>query len=559
MTALSLLPALFLLQSADLPDLDVTLAPVGTEEAGLTRINVEMVLEQPGFAVGTPILRMPTFIVATPTAAYETADLTVSDDLGELTLTQHEEAPNSTGRYRHWTADRDTVGDVRYAYGTPPREVSAATRNGPLFDLRAEEGGLQGAGVYFFAVPKENEPHEISLSWDMSQAPEGTRGVTSHGEGDQSRIAPPTTLAFSYYSMGPVKSIPEEGKSAFALYWLSEPPFDMVTFGIQTKKLYDFMADFFGDEDSTYKVFARKNPYPSGGGTVLANSFMFGYGSEGDTVEGGKEGLIAHEMAHNWPRLDSDPHPFTAWYTEGTAEYYSTVLPYRARMTDAQSVLESINAKAERYYTNPFADASNAAAGDVFWIDSRAQRVPYGRGFLYLAALDAKLKESSGGETSVDTLVLEVLARQRQGGTVDLAAWEELVVSYLGDEGAEMYRSMTKGEPIDIPTSTFGPCFEAYETEVRGFDLGFDDMRLAVVADLRDGSPAATVGLREGESIIRIDGLDEAREDASQEVIVRVVRDGVQQDVQFLPRGEPKPATLWRWAPGFDAQSDCAL
>ena len=155
MTALSLLPALFLLQSADLPDLDVTLAPVGTEEAGLTRINVEMVLEQPGFAVGTPILRMPTFIVATPTAAYETADLTVSDDLGELTLTQHEEAPNSTGRYRHWTADRDTVGDVRYAYGTPPREVSAATRNGPLFDLRAEEGGLQGAGVYFFAVPKE--------------------------------------------------------------------------------------------------------------------------------------------------------------------------------------------------------------------------------------------------------------------------------------------------------------------------------------------------------------------------------------------------------------------
>ena len=39
------------------------------------------------------------------------------------------------------------------AYRAVPRAVDEHTRNGPLFDLREEAGGLNGAGFTFLAPP----------------------------------------------------------------------------------------------------------------------------------------------------------------------------------------------------------------------------------------------------------------------------------------------------------------------------------------------------------------------------------------------------------------------
>ena len=76
-----------------------------------------------------------------------------------------------------------TSGDVTLHYRAPPRVVTASTRTGPLFDLRDEAGGVQGAGWTFLAVPVNTEPYRIQLHWDLSDMPAGSRGDLEPGGG----------------------------------------------------------------------------------------------------------------------------------------------------------------------------------------------------------------------------------------------------------------------------------------------------------------------------------------------------------------------------------------
>src|SRR5262249_35419072 len=155
--------------------------------------------------------------------------------------------------------------------------------------------------------------------------------------------------------------------------------------------------------------FIRHNPYNAGGGTGLAKSFMFAYGATQVPTLQDLQMLLAHEMAHNWPTLNGgEEHPLTAWYTEGTAEYYSLVLAYRAHLIDGDRFLTILNQRAEGYYANPLIALTNEQAGERFWSDGRAQRVPYGRGFMYLAQVNAEMRAHSNGARSLDDLVLDI-------------------------------------------------------------------------------------------------------------------------------------------------------
>ncbi|WP_218570840.1 hypothetical protein [Sphingomonas carotinifaciens] len=524
-------------------------------------MGVTMRIPAPKTTAGAPLLRMPLMLVGLQTASYPASAIQASDDAGELTLTHSDQAPGASGTYRTYLVNRATRGDVTVRYATAPRAVNRDTRNGPLFDLRAQGGGLIGAGVYFFALPVEEKPYRISLHWDLPRTAATQRGIWSFGEGDQTTVGPAQLLAFSFYAAGPVRSAPADGKGNFGFYWLQQPPFDPVVMGKNVHRLYNHMSRFFGDPpDATYRVFARGNPYPSGGGTSLSRSFMFGYGAQGQTTGDGTDMLIAHEMAHSWPSLDGaeDDHPLTAWYSEGTAEFYALLLSLRAGTIDLDRFLKVANAHARDYYTNPFLHLTNAAAGKQFWADARAQRVPYGRGFMYLAKVDGELKAKSGGRRSLDDLVLEVLRRQRAGEKVGLEQWITMVVRELGPQARQDYLDMVAGKTIVPPQGTFGPCFRLEKTTARAFDLGFDEMRLGVVKDLRAGSRAAEAGLREGDPIVSLTPIGKLRNDPAARADVVVRRDGKEMPLRFSPYSAPVEAWQWARVPGI-ADSACKL
>jgi hypothetical protein len=62
-------------------------------------------------------------------------------------------------------------------------------------------------------LPQSKGTYRISVSWDLSDMPAGSRGVWSFGEGDATTEGPVDLLADSYYAAGPLESHPADGGS----------------------------------------------------------------------------------------------------------------------------------------------------------------------------------------------------------------------------------------------------------------------------------------------------------------------------------------------------------
>lgn len=533
--------------------LNVVLTP-RVEAGQIQALSVRLKLEKPEVEAGKVLLRMPIELVSTPTAAYLASEIHVRDQRGRLTLRAEDQKPTSTGQQRNYIASRSTVGDVVVEYATPPRPVDASTRNGPLFDLRAQDGGLMGAGVYFMALPPGEQPRDIHLRWDLSALPEAARGVWSLGEGEQETTAPATLLRFSFYAVGVMNRYPANDGATFQMYWMNDPPFNVDALAKTTGTLYHFMAAFFQDEGSVFRVFARQNPYPAGGGTALAHSFMFGYGPQGQTIAEGLQPLLAHEMAHTWPKLDGDAHSLTAWYTEGTAEFYSPLLSLRSGVTDQKQFLRAINVRADNYYENPYRDLSNAAASKLFWSDARAQSVPYGRGFMYLVDVDAKLRRHGRHADSLDDLVMEVLQRQRAGEKVGVDEWRAMVVRELGEDAGIEFDAMVAGKLVIPEAPAFG-CFAVLSDPHRPFELGFDRMLMGVVTDLLPDSAAAQAGVKEGDKILYYTPLDDAAASEDATMTLELLRHGKKHEITYVPRGEE--VTAWAFVRSAKYADSC--
>ena len=535
------------------PSLGVVLKP-HSADGKVDYVDVTMLIEHPNVAAGNTLLRMPLVVASIPTARYDGDAIHASDASGALPLTQKDAPPTSFLSNRDWLPTRATVGDVTLHYRAPPRVVTAATRTGPLFDLREEAGGMHGAGWTFLAVPVNTEPYQLRLHWDLADMPAGSRGIWSFGEGDVTKVAPAEQLVSSFYFAGPVKSHPVKPEGRFAMYWLSDPPFDVNAAAGMIQKLFEYMSGFFHDDGGSYRVFMRKT-LANGGGTALTRSFMFGYSANKPPTVEGLEGLIAHEMVHNWPSLAGD-HADTSWYAEGSAEYYSVLLSYRAGLITPDEFMKRVNEHAAGYYLNPLQNLSNRGADAIYWKDSRAGHVPYGRGFMYLAAVDARVRAKSKGKRSLDDLELKVLedtraGQQGKGKEPTPDDWKALVTKELGTSGGKTYEDMVAGKSIVLPPNTFGPCFRPVKREIgRPLEPGFDVSSLSgpkrVIKGLVTGSPAAQAGLLDGDEVIEAPDLgDPTFKDADKPLVMKIRRGGEERSISFVPQGKPVMGYQW--------------
>lgn len=540
------------------PRLQVLLTPVATD-GGLSRINVNMRLEAPRLEAGQALLRAPLVFFGTPMAGYTQKDIAARDAAGVLELTTVDETPTASSTFRRWVSSRATVGDVEVVYGSAPRLADAGTRNGPIVDLRLESRGASGAGAYFLAVPPGDEKRTVSLDWDLSKVPAHWRGVWSLGEGAQTQVVAPDTLVSSFYMVGPLSASTADRNARFGVYWLTEPPFKLDPVISEVTGLYDAMSAFFRDKQSTYRVFARANPYPSGGGTALTRSFHFSYGTGGETA-GSKDLtlLIAHEMTHNWLIINSGGDVAQHdWYNEGGAEYYSLLLLLRSGNISLEKFEQVVNAHAASYATNPFRHLKSTDAAQMYWKDAVAQRVPYQRGFMYLAKVDAQIRATSGGKRSLDPIAVDLAERRLQGKRPGVREWLDLVVTELGESARQDFQDMLDAKPIVLPRHTFAPCFEMTNATTRGFELGFDEMSMGVVRDPRPGQAAAKAGLRDGDKILKFTPINDLSADPSRTMDIVVEREGRLLEFSYLPRGAEQPTVRWKRAQG--AGSDCKI
>jgi len=345
---------------------------------------------------------------------------------------------------------RPLFGLVQWSYTVYPRILPENYRSSPYFDFRAEPGGMNSAGLTFLILP-ERCPVEADLRWDLTGLPEGARGVWSLGTGNVVRKTDTDELRFTFYAAGMLKA-EEEGE--FGIYWFGEPPFDIRTAADRIRMLFSYMRAFFHDTNPVYRVFLRRDPFEkSGGGTALPRSFMSGYNRNHVPSMEDWFCVLAHEMVHNWPAMDDEPAGKGTWYTEGMAEYYSAVLPFRAGIVDAAETARHINEKLGRYYESPLRTYTNAELAKIYWSDRRAQPVPYGRGMAYLANTDAALRRAHAG--SLDDFAKLHLTTN----PCEPEDWVRFIHEKLGDTGDAAFAAMKAGELIHPDEEAFGEAF----------------------------------------------------------------------------------------------------
>jgi predicted metalloprotease with PDZ domain len=327
-----------------------------------------------------------------------------------------------------------------------------------------------------------------------------------------------------------------------------------------TGRLYERYAVFFKDNDrSPYAVFLRPNPINPGGGIGQEHSFVATF----DDRTGVKDLklTLAHEMLHTFiGGLNGDEQLDEGWFSEGLAVYYQRTLPLRFGQISLDDFLIDLNETAGRYYTNALANTPNSEIPAHFWSNTLIRVLPYDRGALYFATVNDAIRKQSQGKRSLDDLVMAMLQRRREKGTIQRADWQEVVSAELGERGRRDFQSMLEGRPVLPAPDAFGPCLRRTTRPLRRYELGFDPTvraeRKRIVRGLSSGSAAERAGLRNGDEIARPFGQDAVQADQSATLTVEVVRNGKTVPISYLPRGETVAAYQWERMP-HTAASAC--
>ena len=501
--------------------LTITLTPAHAVAGGdIPYVDVSEVAPELQVAAGKPLLRLPLVSSNVTTVADALEDLRVRDSRGPLWLTIRDDRPSGLMFFRHCYANRAVAGTVTIRYRAPITNALNPRGAAPPLELRTEDGGFSGDA-------------------DGATGRSAERGLDALYES-------------GLYVMGGLVHVypaplPHEG---FMSAWQGEPPFDARSLMRWTRTLYGSYLRFFrAPPGQPYAVFLRRNLVNAGGGVEVGRSFVGTF--DEDTKEKDFELTLAHEMVHTFVgTLDEPQGLLSSWYAEGLAVYYQRGLPWRAGLIPTAEFLADLDTTAGRYYTDRLNDTPKREIPARFWADTRVRVLPYDRGSLYFAHLNAEIRRRTHGRRSLDDLVRRMIARRRRGQPVNEAAWIALVRQALGSRGVAQFHAMMSGKLVLPPSDAFGPCFERTTAPLRRYQLGFDSQVLMeparIVRGLIPGSAAARAGLRDGDRIVKPVPQDAIQAQQRTTLTLLIERGGKTFPITYLPRGATVPAYQWR-------------
>lgn len=500
------------------------------------------------FEAGDVICELPTSVAGAPTVDLAASNLVVTDDSGPLACEWSSDGEDPV--VRRWAARRETVGDVRVAYLAAPVTEAARPATPPL-ELRAEGGGFSGALKCFLAMPSGPEDLTFEMRWvPPTWAERAWTLVTSlgesHGTEDVITGAGLERLGDIYVMCGNMADR-QYGDGDLSTWWLTAPGIDLEAFTARLGATYKAMTAVFGADPSPYRVFMRTNPHRGANSSAHPASFVTAMNPATPLSPAKLYENLAHEVVHEWLHLDG-PAADIAWFVEGSADYYSLVVPFREGLLDEDAFVSAVNREARNGYANVRRSLGLAEAIERFFSDFAAHWLPYTRGMFYLADLDARLRRTSGDAICVDDLVREVVRRRASGDRVGIAEWCALAEEHLGgDERSTLDAMVFTG--TDRPgEDCFGTRFEKYDLEVPVLDFGFDTVSLVSrrVTNLIPGGIADRAGLREGD-LIDLPGHSEIQSlNIDDRLQVEVTRDGTTHALAFPLNEHTAIVPQWR-------------
>lgn len=442
------------------------LKPIRGEDGTVTMIHVKQTMIAVVPTDGKLLsVRAAIADVGTQHIADRIANLKISDSAGEVPLSIENDAPLSGGEryFRHWRASRQVASPVLIQYDAAVQPIHE--NHGPPYSLKAAGGGVSGAGQAFLLLPENAGTTTSKLHWDLSDLAEGSIGVLSAGKGDLTLTGPPTIFDDQWFLAGPAVLI-EDTKTHFSAYGLGTPAFDMKTMLEWGDSAYAFLTKTFGylDPAPPYVMDVRALPFPAySTGTAVVGGSLIHTGSAfiGDQNIATVENILFHEMTHQWVGEVKGEH---SWFSEGLTVYSSTVLPYRGGLSTLDEYVAEINRNAREYYSNKARNWSQARIEKLGMDDEQARRVPYDRGNLYYADLDAQIRAKSHGKRGLYDMLSPLFEAKKNGKTFDQAAWEAALRHELGPKAVKQFHDVViEGTTTIVPVSNaYGPCLERH-------------------------------------------------------------------------------------------------
>ncbi len=295
------------------------------------------------------------------------------------------------------------------------------------------------------------------------------------------------------------------------------------------------------------------------GGTNLADSFAFFATDNAESAI--LERILMHEHVHTWnPNrlgglVDGPAQPGEYWFSEGFTDFLTQRAAVRGAVWPAATALQSWNEALMENAQSAVRDAPNTAIETGFWTDPDFQRLPYHRGMIFAALVDARIREATGGVMDLDN-VLHAMADE-ESETTAAERFADTVLRVTGLDISDLVqRHIVEGVPVSLPTSGFGACgpVETFEQPVFEYGMtgGFDEDGEFIIQSVDPDGPAAPAGFLPGMRIV--ERLEGAVGDASVDSVLRVELDGEVQDLRYRPtNGEI--LTVQQIVPGSEAES----
>lgn len=530
--------------------LDITLAPVINASNNATGMSVHYVLSPSKGPASGLALMFDTLQPSLLRTSDQVTMLHVADDKGDVALAPPVVKQMNDRSFQVWSATRPTSGPLHVAYVVP---VAAAkpSKRGPHIDLQAAGGGLSGAFVSFLLLPdSRSEVFRVHLHW---QFPAGQMAVSSNGVGDFSGEFNASRLDDMLFLAGPVKTYSPSGNSSgFNVYALGLPEEQLKAVAGWTARAYEVERKAFRVPASQpYRFLIRSyDGGPIDSGRSSDSSFMLYLPIGFDTGRVELHSLVAHEMVHSLMKdLDDASGEEGDWYTEGTADYFSKTLPWAAGLYTAQQYLDLVNEEAAQYYTNALRDVSNKQSANVMWSGRNAWMLPYARGAIYLADLDAKLRLHHSTLTVLD-LVNATSERIEHGAPATDTTWTAVLKDKVGVWALTDWQHMMDGQLIMPAPGAFGTCLTGGATKVGIFDLGFAKpirvMANETVSGVVKGSNADKAGLRNGDVITETIDINPIAGSFDNLIHIPIRRGASPMMISYNPRSGWVTGMSWR-------------
>jgi predicted metalloprotease with PDZ domain len=288
------------------------------------------------------------------------------------------------------------------------------------------------------------------------------------------------------------------------------------------QKAVGIVRDFWHDDNFPYFLVTLKQfdtDSGQGNGSAFTNAFWL-YLSRRDSISD-KLWLLIHEAFHGWdPQRMGPPEASSeiAWFAEGFVRYYSYLLAFRARHLSVPDYLDIMNRSLREF--------SGSTDGGV-------------RGRVIALWLDQRIRRDSGGKSSLDTVMYDMVGDAAKPLTQDRIL--ETAGRYLSPASrTELAHTVEPGYRMPDLEAASGPCVRGSVDEIPTFDLGFDlaaSRAAGSVSGVEPGGPAFQAGLRNGQ---RLSGRLSVHNGQTEEMaIVTVQNSDGQRAIEYYPRGKP--------------------